>query len=45
LQTGGGSAVTVKVIDKDILLGPLIQCFDSSGTGVTGIVDIIMKGY
>jgi hypothetical protein len=45
LQTGGGSAVTVKVIDKDILLGPLIQCFDSSGTGVAGIVDIIMKGY
>lgn len=44
LQTGAGSAVTIKAMDKD-LSGPLIQCFDSSGAGTSGTVDATIQGY
>jgi len=44
LQDDGGSARTVRVIDKSIS-GPLVQCFDSSGVATAGEVDAIIQGY
>lgn len=45
LQDLGSSAVTAKVIDKDVVNGPLIKCFNSAGTAVSGNVDAILQGY
>lgn len=40
-----GSAFTAKIIDKNPVLGPLVQCFDSSNTPVNGKVDALVQGY
>ena len=40
-----GTATTVKILDKDASLGPLIRAYDSGGTGVTATVDVIIQGY
>lgn len=45
LQDDGGTASVVKYLDKDEAIGPLIQCFDSSGTAVSGTIDAIVQGY
>lgn len=45
LQDDGGSAVTAKVIDKSIPLGPLVQGFDSSEVGTSASVDVIVQGF
>lgn len=45
LQDDGGTASAVKYLDKDEALGPLIQCFDNSGTTVAGTIDAIVQGY
>lgn len=42
---GGSTAIAAKVIDKDLALGPLVQCFDASGTAVAGVVDVTVIGY
>lgn len=41
---GGTTATVAKVIDKDEALGPLIQCFDTSGSPVSATVDARIKG-
>jgi hypothetical protein len=45
LISDGGSAVYVRVIDKDPALGPLIQVFDNSNSPTTGLVDVTIEGY
>lgn len=42
---GGSTALSAKIIDKNPTLGPLIQCFDASGTGVAATVDAVITGY
>jgi hypothetical protein len=44
LQTGGSTAVTAVVTAKSTS-SVTIKCLDSSGTGVTGLVDITVIGY
>ena len=44
LQTGGSSAVTAVVTAKTTS-SVTIKCLNSSGTGVTGLVDITVIGY
>jgi Putative phage tail protein len=45
IQTTGSTAVTVKVIDKDVVAGPLLQGFDPGGSGVATVVDATVVGY
>ncbi|MCC6719957.1 MAG: hypothetical protein IT555_18925 [Acetobacteraceae bacterium] len=42
---GGSTALSAKIIDKNPTLGPLLQCFDSAGTGVAATVDAVITGY
>lgn len=42
---GGGSAVTIKVIDKNFLLGPLVQGFDGTNTAAAASGDFLVQGY
>jgi hypothetical protein len=35
----------VRVLDKDVTLGPLIQAVDSAGNGVAASVDATVYGY
>jgi hypothetical protein len=42
---GGTAALSAKIIDKNPSLGPLLQCFDSTGTGVAATVDAVITGY
>jgi Putative phage tail protein len=44
LHADGGSAMTARVVDKSTS-GPLIQCFNASGTATTGVVDAYVQGY
>ena len=44
LQTGGSTAVTAVVTAKSTS-SVTIKCLNSSGTGVTGLVDITVIGY
>lgn len=45
LQDDGGSAHTAMGQDKNVALGPLVQAFNTAGSGVTGTVDVIVRGY
>ena len=45
LQDDGGAARTVKTMDKNASLGPLIQCFNSAGSGTTGKIDAVLQGF
>lgn len=45
LQNDGGSAIGVRIEDKDASLGPLIKTINSAGTGVAGLVDATIRGY
>jgi hypothetical protein len=45
LQDDLGNALTIKVIDKNPTLGPLIKCYDKDGNAVTGTADITLQGY
>lgn len=45
LQDDGGSAESVKVMDKNASLGPLSQCFNSAGSGTAGKIDATIQGY
>jgi len=40
----GGTATTTKTLDLDETLGPLLQAFDSGGSGVAATVDGIIHG-
>lgn len=42
---GGTAALSAKIIDKNPILGPLVQCFDAGGTGVAATVDALITGY
>lgn len=45
VQADGGTAVRARTEDKNVNLGPLIKCYDSAGTSVSGTLDITVKGY
>jgi len=45
LQDDAGTAETAKVLDKSVSQGPLIECYNSSGTAVAGTVDAVVVGY
>jgi hypothetical protein len=45
LQADAGTAVLARVEDKDAASGPLVKCYNSSGTAVDGTVDAIIQGY
>jgi hypothetical protein len=48
LQDDGGSAETVKGMDKNAALGPLIKCFRQSGGSLVeaaGTIDATIQGY
>jgi len=44
LEDDGGAAVTAKVIDRDEVLGPLVECFDDALVSTSGTVDATVKG-
>lgn len=45
LMAGTGGAFTARVLDKDPINGPLIQCYDAADNPVTGLVDATTFGY
>lgn len=45
LQDDNGTASYVKIVDKDELLGPLVETYDSSGLKVTSVLDALIRGY
>lgn len=44
LQAAPGAAVTVKTLDKDPALGPLVATYDDAGVSVTGLIDARVQG-
>lgn len=42
---GGTGARTLKVLDKDEALGPLVQAYDSAGAGIAATIDATIHGY
>lgn len=44
LQDDGGTAVSARWVDKDKTLGPLVQCINSAGTAVAGVLDARIQG-
>lgn len=42
---GGGTATTIKVLDKNNTLGPLVQAYDNTLTGTTATADFVIQGY
>lgn len=45
LETDGGGAVYMQILDKNPTLGPLIACYNASGAATSGKVDAIVQGY
>lgn len=45
VQDDGGSAVSVRTKDKNVLLGPLIECLNTSGALTAGTIDAVVQGY
>lgn len=45
LQSGTTAAFSVKVLDKDPALGPMVQCYDVSGNPIAGLIDARIKGF
>ncbi|MBT6406739.1 MAG: hypothetical protein HOK06_03980 [Rhodospirillaceae bacterium] len=44
LQDDGGTALTVRTMDKSATEGPLIKCFNAAGVAVAGLVDANIQG-
>jgi hypothetical protein len=44
LQTGDGDAVSARALDKDVVLGPLVECIDEAKVSVAGILDATITG-
>jgi len=42
---GGTGARTLKIIDKDETLGPLLQAYDAAGAGIAATIDATIHGY
>ena len=45
LQADGGSGISARWVDKDEVLGPLLEVINSSGTSVAGVLDATTQGY
>ncbi len=45
VQDDGGSAISARTSDKNVTLGPLIECLNSSGSLVAGTIDVTVQGY
>lgn len=42
---GSTTARSVRVIDKDVALGPLVQALDAAGDGIAASIDATVHGY
>jgi len=42
---GGGTAFTYRVLDKDPVLGPMIELLDMNGDPADGLIDATVKGF
>lgn len=42
---GGGTGVTARLLDKNPILGPLVEVLNASGVAVDGVVDADIQGY
>lgn len=45
VQNDGGSAITARIEDKNVALGPLVQTLDAAGSATSGLVDARVQGY
>ncbi|MCK2149540.1 phage tail protein [Marinobacter alexandrii] len=45
LQEDGGTASAIKILDKDELLGPLVQAYDDNDVAVSATIDALIQGY
>lgn len=45
MQTDGSGVTSLKVDDKDEVLGPLIYAYNTSGTAVSTTIDAFIRGY
>ncbi|AKJ28848.1 phage tail protein [Caldimonas brevitalea] len=45
IQSDGGNGVGVRIVDKQVSPGPLVQVLDSSNTPVSGVLDAYIQGY
>ena len=45
IQDDGGSAVAARTKDKNVVLGPLIECLNTSGGLTAGTIDATVQGY
>ena len=45
VQDDGGAAVSVRVVDKDPVLGPLIETLDAVGANTAGTIDAAVQGF
>lgn len=45
LQDSGSAAASVRWLDKNPSLGPLIRCFNKDNVAVAGVVDAAIQGY
>ncbi len=44
-ESGSATAVGARVLDKDPVLGPLVEAYDSAGDPVNALVDVTIKGH
>jgi len=45
VQDDGGTAIAVRVIDKNPALGPLVETLDAAGASVSGTIDAAVQGF
>ena len=45
LLAGTSAAFTAIVADKNVIDGPLVKCYDVSGSPIAGTVDAVIQGY
>lgn len=45
VQQDGHGGVTIRIVDKDPVLGPLVEVLNSSGVAVQGLIDAKVRGF
>ncbi len=45
IQDDGNNARSIQVVDKDVILGPLVKAFDKDDVLVNALVDFSVQGY
>ena len=44
VQADGGTARSARILDRDVALGPLVECIDNTQASVSGLLDARVKG-